>query len=365
MKRLGLTLALFAFASNVLLGGQSSCMLSNGDNIQEESYNVDYNTIKYDALPGIACWGDSMMEGVGSEEGYIFNGSEYVDIGYCTTPSVIEQFTGIRTYNFGVAGETSYDIAVRAGGIPVFIDRDITITRKKAAKAYLYDEYGNIYNAEDYSGYGTEQNDYYNTCYINGFLCNIKNVNNSGMVEISLCDSDINGNKKKLSIPANTAVISKAAYEHRNDILVIEMGSNDGWDNDYSKLILQYKQIISSSNCAGYIIVGDTDNPGESLADYNQSATYDDGSFIGTGDTYWEAALREAFGEHFLNTRVYLLENGLSDCGFTPSEEDLNNIEMGFIPESLRSDYTHFNAYGYYSKGKAIYLKGVELGYWN
>jgi len=37
-------------------------------------------------------------------------------------------------------------------------------------------------------------------------------------------------------IPQGTAVITKAAYDHKDDILVLEMGSNGGWD-DYDELI--------------------------------------------------------------------------------------------------------------------------------
>lgn len=78
------------------------------------------------------------------------------------------------------------------------------------------------------------------------------------------------------------------------------MGSNGGWENDYQQLILQYDDIILNSNCKYYIIVGDTDDPGTSLADDNQGEYNEDGSYVGIGDTAWEAALREAYGKHFL-----------------------------------------------------------------
>ena len=78
----------------------------------------------------------------------------------------------------------------------------------------------------------------------------------------------------------------------------------------------------------------------------------------------WETALHDAFGDHFINMRVYMLENGLEDCGFTMTEQDREDYERGIISGQLRSDWTHFNSYGYYAKGKALYLKGVELGYW-
>ena len=45
--------------------------------------------------------------------------------------------------------------------------------------------------------------------------------------------------------------------------------------------------------------------------------------------------------------------------------EDIIDAQMGFISTQLKTDWTHFNSYGYYSKGKAIYLKGIELGYWD
>ena len=47
------------------------------------------------------------------------------------------------------------------------------------------------------------------------------------------------------------------------------------------------------------------------------------------------------------------------------TKDDLENYKRGNISKKLRSDWTHLNCMGYYSKGKGIYLKGVELGYWS
>ena len=65
-----------------------------------------------------------------------------------------------------------------------------------------------------------------------------------------------------------------------------------------------------------------------------------------------------------LNTRVYMIQNGLDDCGLKKEKIDELYGAFGYISVKLRSDWTHFNAYGYYSKGVGIYKKGVELGYW-
>ena len=145
---------------------------------------------------------------------------------------------------------------------------------------------------------------------------------------------------------------------------MLEMGSNGGWSNDYQELILQYDNIILNSGCKYYIIVGDTDDPVKS-ADANQDEYDESGDYVGIGDTSWEAALREAYGDHFFNARTYLIQYGLSVCGLSVLEDDLDNYRKGNISEQLRYDWTHFNCYGYYAKGVGIYKKGIELGYWN
>lgn len=71
--------------------------------------------------------------------------------------------------------------------------------------------------------------------------------------------------------------------------------------------------MIQNSGCDYYIIVGDTDDPGTSIADTTQGIRNEDGTYIGVGDTAWEATLREAYGDHFINMRTYLIENGLTD----------------------------------------------------
>ena len=100
-------------------------------------------------------------------------------------------------------------------------------------------------------------------------------------------------------------------------------------------------------------------------ADVNQGEYGEDGNYVGIGDTSWEAALRLAYGDHFFNTRTYMIQNGLSDCGLDTTTDDLENFKKGNISEQLRYDWTHFNCYGYYSKGIGVYKKGVELGYWS
>lgn len=432
----------------------------------------------------ISYFGDSMVFGIGNTSvEAVVNGK---NITGWSSPRTIQHLTGITTYNFGVPGETSYEIAYRAGGVKLHIDRSVTISEDEAATVRLIDENGEAFTSEDYSGYGYEDNNYPNTMYINGYLCSVDNIGEDEVsiklvrgyaaynmettvdvpVTVSLnSDASVmeqSGNNEKsviqpvymdidtyenaqnngillaeydmdvteqvtdstiqqatqptqeatkeavtnptqstqpenkepeanptqpvtaiptqpateaptqpplignVDIPEGAEAIPKAAKDHsQNDILILEIGSNGGWGSDYQTLILQYDDIILNSGCEYYIIVGDTDDPGTSIGDYNQGEYNDDGSYVGIGDTSWEAALREAYGDHFFNTRTYIIQNGLSICGLKTTTQDLENFKRGNISKQMRYDWTHFNAYGYYAKGVGIYEKGRELGYWS
>lgn len=159
---------------------------------------------------------------------------------------------------------------------------------------------------------------------------------------------------------SGTVLMTKASIDRKNDLLILEMGSNGGWRNGYQDLIYQYDEMILYSGCKYYIIIGDTDDPEQVRADGVSERG------IGVGDTAWEATLRKAYGDHFINMRVELIKNGLQYCGLNTSQADLSGYTSGEISKKLRTtlDNTHLNGYGYYAKGYTVYLKGRELGYW-
>lgn len=439
----------------------------------------------------ISYFGDSMVYGIGSTSiAAVVDGR---NINGWTAPDTIQHFTGIRTYNFGVPGETSYEIAYRAGGVRLHTDRTVTISEDDSANVRLIDESGNVFTFDDYSGYAYEDNPYSSSMYINNYLCSVENAGDdevriqlvrgyaaynmekteteavvmsvdgaaepvvqavdvqiqpvaadqpqvqqieagqpqpqvqqieAGQPQTPAAATQATGGQPaatqpsatqatdgqpaatqpaaiqptatqpaatqptatqtqqataapteaptqvpligRVEIPEGSAAEPKAARDHsQKDILILEIGSNGGWENDYQTLILQYDNIILNAGCDYYIIVGDTDDPGTSIGDYNQGEYNEDGSYIGIGDTSWEAALREAYGEHFFNTRTYIIQNGLNICGLKTTTQDLENFKRGNISKQLRYDWTHFNAYGYYVKGVGIYEKGKSLGYWS
>lgn len=261
----------------------------------------------------VVCWGDSMTSGMGAGKALIKNETEKYDASGKSYPEILEHFTGLKTYNFGVPGAKSDEIAYMQGGLKELND-------EKASEAEEDEDDEDYYEEDEDSE-----------------------------------DEDLEDE------PTIDYDIMTAGKKHPGDVLVLEIGSNGGWDGDYKTLISQYRAMIKHAKCDDYIILGDTDDPGTSISDKRQKP-FKRGK--GSGETSWEAALSKEFGDHFLNMRTYLIRNGLSDAGLNPNLIDRTYADQGRISPRLRADWTHLNSYGYYAKAKAVYNHGRKLGYW-
>ena len=252
-----------------------------------ERANQSYDGVKEDDPREIVCWGDSMTEGWGASLATINTAGRKTRISFKAYPQILQELTGIKTFNFGVSGATSEEIALMQGALSI--------------------------------------------------------------------------NELRDPLEVFSPRVAHEGEQHPGDILILEIGSNGGWGNRYKRLIKQYRAMIEHADCTEFLIVGDTDDPGTSIADLRQRP-FELGT--GPGETTWEAALREEFGEHFINMRVYLIEHGLEVCGLKRTNKDRALADRGCISTKLRADWTHFNSYGYYAQAYGIYERGIELGYW-
>lgn len=74
--------------------------------------------------------------------------------------------------------------------------------------------------------------------------------------------------------------------------------------------------------------------------------------------------MAEQYGEHFLDTHAYMVANGFSITGLTPTEQDEEDLANGKVPHSfLASDYIHINEYGGLIVATALKEKMLSLGY--
>ena len=75
----------------------------------------------------------------------------------------------------------------------------------------------------------------------------------------------------------------------------------------------------------------------------------------------------QAFGNHYINVRKYLMVDGLTDAMITPSKEEKLIIQQGKVPTSFRSNASgaDLNGTAYKLIGKLVYERMDNLGYFD
>lgn len=271
----------------------------------------------------IICWGDSLTEGTGGD------GTSY--------PQVLQALSGLEVLNYGVSGETAECIACRQGASSLFLRQDIIIPAESVPVALDFT------NAEgEHEGIFWEGDAGINPCTIEGV---------EGTLEP---DSESDGYLFTRSQPGGSVAVQEHTKLHTfamddrrdTDILIIDSGTNDAPDAaTIEQVIAEQQEMIAYAGTGRYVVIGMTAN--EYMPDIAQV----------------NHMMAEAYGEHFLDLREYILKGGYMDAGIAMTEADKKDIESGSIPRSLRSDAIHGNEHFYRIMGEQVYQKLLELRY--
>lgn len=279
---------------------------------------------------GIACWGDDLTAGVGS------NDTDY--------PTILRKLLKENIYlddtsnicpsveNFGISGESSITVLGRSGAIPYMntnildIPKDTTpikinllSTRFNYVKPLLKGDAGLEYvTIGGIKGYITQEDDvYYFTRAEEG---------------------------EPITISAGTEIIPSGYENTQNYMPIISIGMNSGY-NSFHDLVSQCEKAVKSYNTDKYLVLGLTTGTKESQLELEQE-------------------MQSRFGSNFINLREYLSsEQALKDADIQPTQKDLNALELGAIPPSLLSDSVHLNSIGYELVAKCIYNRMIDLNY--
>ena len=282
--------------------------------IQEDYYDkTEINEILGGIAPTdeIVFWGDSLTAGAGGG-----------GVTYC---SVCANLLGKSHKNCGVGGETEQTVAARQGGNnliipPGNVNGNYTFSQ-------MLDETGKqILPLRQGTGGNTV-----NPVIINGQECALS------LSEETYTISGYNG-----TLDFATPALFNG-YKIQGDITVIFVGANGLGSNTVAERISYIKSMISRIG-RKYVVMG---------------ISYGNNTDRASDD----AAMREAFGNHFFPTRKMLVNNGLTVAGITPTAQDIADMNDGVVPTSLRSDHIHLNADGYTALGKMLAGFIVGLGY--
>lgn len=269
----------------------------------------------------IICWGDSLTYGQGGEG--------------VTYPLILAEKSNMEVINYGIQGETARQIAIRMGVLTMTTGafeipaetNPVEVTLWQGGEDPIMMRLGDcainpckIAGVEGTLSYHASDNKYYFTRTVEG---------------------------EAATVAEGTAVETFASTDKKeSDIIVLFAGTNLPPDkNTVGELIDMEQKMLDYLGTERYVVVGLTSK-----------------TLIPDIEPINEA-LAEAFGDHFLDIRKYLLENGLADAGVEPTEQDQKDIEMGEIPSSIRVDEVHGNSEFYRIIGEQVYEKIDSLGY--
>lgn len=273
----------------------------------------------------IVGWGDSMMKGSGGKKSIL---------------EVMTEELNIPHENFGVGGLRSSNIAILQGGNPlqlVFKNQEIKASEPTEV-IYFNTEPINFQTKQTREGYikdipGTierlsEKENYRKTF---GYRFTAQNINKN--------------------VKTQDTVIFKFnnALDNNNQWTIIWAGRNDKKDGDevyktrdHIRAMIDYM----GENAKNHYLVLSICN---GIADTEYK-----GSNAHTNITRLNNVLEEAFGDHFIDIRSYMIHKAIYDMGMNPTPQDLEDIKKDCIPRSFLNDNVHFNTLGYEAVGKFL-----------
>ena len=281
----------------------------------------------------ISCWGDSKTEGNQDNTGVTYPGE---------LQRLISEggYDGVTVNNFGIGGEYSSEVAQRQGGLPLLVQ---PFTIPATATKVNISLNGRLRIASKHK---------FNPCYINAVEGEI------------IHDWGDNSQKKftfkrtepgaAVEIKYPMTILNQCMLQNRNDVLIIDVGTNGGYSS-IDNLIQQIRCMIDFSTSKEFIVIG--------------MANHLEYSFGSTGETYetMENKFQAEFGNRYINLRKTYVDYGLALAGLTATSQDTADINAGIPPQSLykKGDNYHENQHGYKVKAKLVYDKLISLGILN
>ena len=294
----------------------------------------------------ITCWGDSLTA-----------------MGGWTTK--LQELSGFTVYNGGVGGENTKTIVARQGGDAIVLN-NITIpgngTPVEIAK---YTDGGIDTVLGNKVTPALQSNSNLNPVDVNGVECSLKWTGASY--------SDTAGTwtiKRKTigdDIVINRPTAVRTAFDRLyNDpyLMIIFIGQNKGYDDDYEILVEQHKRIIEHANAKHVIVLGLHSGDTASRTDY-------------------ETRMKKEFGRYFISLREYLAHPiygsdgstivscyGIDDQGLVADTaysyggktyNSLEEIAIGKVPHQILRDGLHFSSGTRTVIGNLIYKRCKEL----
>lgn len=330
----------------------------------QSAYDADMETVK-NYLPGIVCWGDSLTAGSSGNVSYPSTLQKYIDTYLCdiydfySTVDNAQDYTrldwnqytvSIPVVNMGSGKENSATILGRSGVQPYVVGEDFEIpadTQSVAIKLTSQD-------GKEVTPL-TAGNAGMNPVVISGV---------EGTVTLESSDSGWGQSYRftrsqageSVFVARGSQVTTACQEQYRDYVHIVWLGTYDNL-NTPEQLVSDTRALLSrqANNPDRYLVLGPCTIRGAWVS-----------ADVTTMDAI-DSAMLQAFGNHYINVRKYLMVDGLTDAGITPSRDEKLVIQQGQVPNSFRSNATgaDLNGTAYKLIGKLVYARMESLGYFN
>ena len=372
----GLLAAMFAVkkqidAEDELLQAENSNQRQELSDARQENleaiqlaYEADMDTVS-DYLPGIVCWGDSLTTGSSGNVSYPSTLQKYIDTYLCdiydfrSTIQNAEDYSrldwdeytvSIPVVNMGAGQEDSATILGRSGVTPYVVGADFEIPAEvEPVNIQLKSPDGKNVTPLTAGGAGV------NPVTIEGVVGEITLTNNQGWGQTAYQFTRAEAGEP-VSVAKGTQIITACTEEYRDYVHIVWLGTYGDFTTP-EKLVNDTKLLLSrqASNPERYLVIGP-------CALRGAWTNADPATLNGV-----DSAMMQAFGNHYLNVRKYLMTDGLTDAKITPSREEKLVIQQGRVPTSFRSNASgaDLNGTAYKLIGKLVYERMESLGYFD
>lgn len=350
--------------SEIKTSQQQQLYEAREENIEaiQKNYETDMDTVAA-YMPGIVCWGDSLTSGTSGNAAYPYTLQKYINTYLCgiydfrsSVPNAAnytwldwnDYTVSIPVINMGSGQEDTPTILGRAGVVPYAVKTDFTIPAKTERVPI---------SIESSNGKPviplTAGNAGVNPVTIEGVEGTLT-LETTNMIRTYYFQRLTSG--KAVEVKKGTEILTASASEYRDYIHIVWLGTYDGY-RSANDLVQDVKQLLArqTKNTDRYLVLGP--------CAFN-------GSWSTSGSANLDAidsAMMQSFGSNYVNIRKYLIEDGLSDGGISPSKLDTQYLARGSVPDSFRSAAGGADLTGkaYELIGKLVYERMDRLGFFD
>lgn len=329
--------------------------------VLRQTYEKDLETVAQ-YLPGIVCWGDSLTAGSSGNVSYPLTLQKCINTYLCDIYDIRYSLDNPEAYsrvnwedyqiavpvvNMGAGQEDAATVLGRAGVVPYVINEDFVIPGgKESVSVSIVSEDGRTVSPLTAGSVGVNP---VTIAGVEGTLVRTSDVQGWDQVLYQFTRLE---EGTETPVAKGTEVVTSCKDEYRDYIHIVWLGTYGEYDTP-EKLVSDTKALLQRQNINGnrFLVIGPCTTKG----------TW--GTISVTALNAIDTAMLQAFGDHYINLRKYLIEDGLRDAGLSSSGKDT----PGTVPVAFRSNAggADMNGVAYQLIGKLVYERMNALGYFD